>query len=68
MIFSWDYLLQGFANALTPMNLLWATVGCIIGTLIGVLPGIGPSAGIAILLPLTTVLPPTSGIIMMAAI
>jgi putative tricarboxylic transport membrane protein len=68
MIFSWDYLIQGFIAALTPTNLLWATVGCLIGTLVGVLPGIGPSAGIAILLPLTTVLPPTSGIIMMAAI
>lgn len=68
MLFSWDYLLQGFMSALTPMNLLWATVGCLIGTLIGVLPGIGPSSGIAILLPLTTILPPTSAIIMMAAI
>jgi putative tricarboxylic transport membrane protein len=68
MFFSWDYLLQGFVSALTPMNLLWATIGCLIGTLIGVLPGIGPSSGIAILLPLTTVLQPTSAIIMMAAI
>ena len=68
MLFSWDYLLQGFMTALTPMNLMWATIGCLIGTLIGVLPGIGPSSGIAILLPLTTILPPTSAIIMMAAI
>ncbi len=68
MLFSWDYLLQGFVSALTPANLLWATIGCLIGTLIGVLPGIGPSSGIAILLPLTTILPPTSAIIMMAAI
>jgi putative tricarboxylic transport membrane protein len=68
MLFSWDYLLNGFATALTPENLLWATIGCLIGTLIGVLPGIGPSSGIAILLPITTVLPPTSAIIMMAAI
>jgi putative tricarboxylic transport membrane protein len=68
VLFSWDYLLQGFVTALTPANLLWATIGCLIGTLIGVLPGIGPSSGIAILLPLTTILPPTSAIIMMAAI
>lgn len=68
MGFSFDYLLQGFATALTLQNLLWATVGCFIGTLVGVLPGIGPVSGIAILLPLTTVLPPTSAIIMMAAI
>lgn len=68
MLFSWDYLLQGFVTAFSLQNLLWAFIGCMIGTLIGVLPGIGPSSGIAILLPLTTVLPPTSAIIMMAAI
>jgi putative tricarboxylic transport membrane protein len=66
--FSWDYLLQGFAIALTLPNLFWALFGCLIGTLVGVLPGIGPASGIAILLPLTTFLPPTSAIIMMAAI
>ncbi len=68
MLFSWDYLFDGFVTALTFQNLMWATIGCLIGTLIGVLPGIGPSSGIAILLPLTTILPPTSAIIMMAAI
>ena len=68
MGFSWDYLLQGFAIALTWQNLFWALFGSLIGTLVGVLPGIGPSSGIAILLPLTTFLPPTSAIIMMAAI
>jgi putative tricarboxylic transport membrane protein len=68
MGFSFDYLLQGFATALTLQNLFWALVGCFIGTLVGVLPGIGPVSGIAILLPLTAVLPPTSAIIMMAAI
>ena len=68
MSFSFDLLLQGFATALSWQNLLWALIGCFIGTLVGVLPGIGPASGIAILLPLTTVLPPTSAIIMMAAI
>jgi putative tricarboxylic transport membrane protein len=68
VLFSWDLLIAGFAEALTWSNLLWALVGCLVGTLIGVLPGIGPSAGIAILLPVTTMIPPTSGIIMMAAI
>jgi putative tricarboxylic transport membrane protein len=68
MGFSWDYLLQGFITALTLQNLFWALVGSFIGTLVGVLPGIGPVSGIAILLPMTTFLPPTSAIIMMAAI
>src|SRR5512139_722410 len=68
MLFSWDLLLQGFSTALTPYNVFFAFVGCLIGTLVGVLPGIGPTSGIAILLPLTTVLPPIPAIIMMAAI
>jgi putative tricarboxylic transport membrane protein len=68
MGFSWDFLFQGFATAFSLQNLFWALVGCFIGTLVGVLPGIGPASGIAILLPLTTMLPPTSAIIMMAAI
>jgi putative tricarboxylic transport membrane protein len=68
MLFSWDFLLQGFATALTPYNIFFAFLGCLIGTLVGVLPGIGPTSGIAILLPLTTVLPPIPSIIMMAAI
>ena len=65
---SLDLLLHGFAQALTPENVLFAFVGCLVGTLIGVLPGIGPTSGIAILLPLTATLPPTSAIIMMAAV
>lgn len=68
MLFSWQLLGEGFATALTPENLLFALVGSLVGTLVGVLPGIGPTSAIAILLPLTTVLPPTSAIIMMAAI
>ena len=68
MLFSWDYLMQGFVTAFSLQNLLYAFIGCMIGTLIGVLPGIGPSSGIAILLPLTAVLSPTPAIIMMAAI
>jgi putative tricarboxylic transport membrane protein len=68
MLFSFEHLLAGFGASLTPENLLWAFVGCLIGTLVGVLPGIGPSSGIAILLPLTTILSPTPAIIMLAAI
>lgn len=60
--------MTGFAIALTPENLTYALIGCIIGTLVGVLPGIGSAAGMAILIPLTFQLPPTGGIIMLAAI
>ncbi|WP_300156464.1 tripartite tricarboxylate transporter permease [Solidesulfovibrio sp.] len=67
-MFSMNLLFQGFASAISPVNLLWALVGSTLGTLVGVLPGIGPSSAIAILLPLTTFLAPTPAIIMMAAI
>ena len=58
----------GFGVAFTPINLLYAFVGCILGTMIGVLPGIGPLATIAMLLPATYALPPVSALIMLAGI
>jgi TctA family transporter len=58
----------GFGVAFTPVNLLYAFVGCLLGTLIGVLPGIGPVATIAMLLPATYALPPVSALIMLAGI
>jgi putative tricarboxylic transport membrane protein len=61
-------LLDGFGAAVSPTNLLWVTIGVVIGTLIGILPGLGPPATLAILLPLTTNLPPATGLIMMAGI
>ncbi len=63
-----QFLLAGFAAALTPANLTFAFVGCVLGTLIGVLPGLGPAAGTAILIPLTFNLDPTGAIIMLSAI
>jgi putative tricarboxylic transport membrane protein len=61
-------LLQGFAVALTPYNLLWCFVGVLLGTIVGVLPGLGPAATIAMLLPLTFQMNPTSAVIMLAGI
>jgi putative tricarboxylic transport membrane protein len=61
-------LIQGFAVALTPGNLMWCFVGCLLGTIIGVMPGLGPAATIAMLLPLTFQMEPTSAIIMLAGI
>lgn len=61
-------LMNGFAVACTPHNLMFAFVGSFLGTLIGVLPGIGPSAGCALLIPLTARLDPTGSIIMLTAL
>ncbi len=61
-------LAYGFSVSLLPINLLYCLIGAILGTVIGVLPGIGPLATIAMLLPLTFGLPPTSSLIMLAGI
>ena len=61
-------LAQGFAIALTATNILWAFVGCLLGTAVGVLPGVGPAVTIALLLPLTTKLEPTSALIMFCGV
>jgi putative tricarboxylic transport membrane protein len=61
-------LLQGFAVILTPMNLGLMFVGIILGVLIGVLPGLGGANGVAILLPLTFTMSPTSAIVMLSCL
>ncbi len=65
---SLPHILNGFVTATEPMNLLYTFLGCLMGTMIGVLPGIGPSAGIALLIPITFGMNPTSALIMMAGI
>jgi len=61
-------LFHGFSVIMTPMNILLMFVGIILGVLIGVLPGLGGANGVAILLPLTFTMPPTSAIIMLSCI
>ncbi|RDJ27801.1 tripartite tricarboxylate transporter permease [Bosea caraganae] len=61
-------LLHGLGIAVQPGNLFYCFVGALVGTLIGVLPGIGPVATVAMLLPATFYLPPTSALIMLAGI
>jgi putative tricarboxylic transport membrane protein len=61
-------LLDGFATAITPINLMWSLVGVTLGTLIGILPGIGPALTIALLLPVTRNLDPTGAFIMFAGL
>src|SRR6186713_2228615 len=60
--------MNGFADALTPLNLLFALIGVLLGTAVGVLPGIGPAMTVALLLPVTYNVSPSSAIIMFAGI
>ena len=61
-------LMQGFAVALSPTNIGLMFLGILLGVIIGVLPGLGGANGVAILLPLTFSMNPTSAIIMLSCI
>jgi putative tricarboxylic transport membrane protein len=61
-------LAQGFSVALSLPNIGFMLIGIVLGVLIGVLPGLGGANGIAILLPLTFSMNPTSAIIMLSCI
>ncbi len=63
-----NLLMHGFSVALTPYNLGLMFVGVVLGVLIGVLPGLGGANGVAILLPLTFSMNPTSAIIMLSCL
>ena len=63
-----DNILLGFNIIFNPTNLLFCFIGVLVGTLVGVLPGIGPAGAMALLLPTTFKISPTSTIIMLAGI
>ena len=61
-------LALGFSVALSWQNLLFCFIGCLLGTLIGVLPGVGPITGIALLIPITYGMDPTTALITMCGV
>jgi putative tricarboxylic transport membrane protein len=61
-------LFHGFSVVLQPYNIMLMVLGIVLGVIIGVLPGLGGANGIAILLPLTFSMSPTSAIIMLSCI
>jgi len=61
-------LMNGFVVAFEPLNLMLIIIGCTVGLFIGAMPGLGSVNGVAILLPLTFLVPPTGAVIFLAAI
>ncbi|MFQ5468460.1 MAG: tripartite tricarboxylate transporter permease, partial [Kiloniellaceae bacterium] len=62
------HLIDGFFIAFQPLNLVVVIFGCAVGLFIGAMPGLGSVNGVAILLPMTFLVPPTSAIIFLAAL
>jgi putative tricarboxylic transport membrane protein len=65
---TFDLLMTGFAIAFDPLNLGLVVFGCALGLFIGAMPGLGSVNGVAILLPMTFLVPPTGAIIFLGAI
>ncbi|MBS0124949.1 tripartite tricarboxylate transporter permease [Thetidibacter halocola] len=61
-------LADGFATSLSPLNIMIVLIGVTVGLFIGAMPGLGSVNGVAIVLPLTFIVPPSSAIILLAAI
>ena len=63
-----NLLIDGFFIAFQPLNLGVIVLGCAVGLFVGAMPGLGSVNGVAILLPMTFLVPPTSAIIFLAAL
>ena len=63
-----ELLGSGLVEAMQPTNFMMIVIGCLLGLLVGAMPGLGSVNGVAILLPITFLVPPTAAIIFLAAI
>ena len=61
-------ILTGLSTAFTPTNILMVFFGVLAGTFIGMLPGLGPISAIALMIPVTYGVEPSSGLILMAGV
>ncbi len=67
-MFGLEGLMFGFAEILSPVNILACFVGVFLGTMVGVLPGLGPTATMSLMLPITLTFDPITGIIILAGV
>src|SRR6056297_1545947 len=61
-------MLDGIAAALSPLSLLFSALGVVLGVVFGAIPGLTATFGIAILIPVTFLMDPVHGMIMLAGI
>ena len=68
----WDGMLSGMLTGISttmiPMNIAMVLFGCFMGSLIGMLPGLGPITEVALMIPVTYGLDPSSGMVLLAGV
>ena len=65
---AFNNLMYGFGIALEPINIAYVFAGVFAGTIIGMLPGLGPISALALMIPITFAMEPSSGLILMAGV
>lgn len=63
-----DSIFFGFSVALQPGNLMYVFIGVFAGTIIGMVPGLGPISALALMIPITFSMNPTSALILMSGV
>lgn len=61
-------IFEGVSTAFSSYNILMVAIGCFAGTFIGMLPGLGPISAIALMIPITYGMDPSSGLILIAGV
>jgi putative tricarboxylic transport membrane protein len=64
----WEHLLDGLGHCLEFSNLLFLFIGVFSGIVFGALPGLTATMGLALLIPFTFVMEPTTGLVMLGGI
>lgn len=64
----WGSFAEGFSTAIQFENLIFIVIGGLLGTIVGMLPGLGPATAVAVLIPVTFGMEPTSALILLGAI
>jgi len=65
---SLEGILTGFQTAFSLEGILFVSIGVLVGTIIGMLPGLGPITAIAVMIPITFGMDPSTALIMMAGV
>jgi len=68
----WEGMISGMATGISttmiPINIVMVLFGCFSGSLIGMMPGLGPITAVALMIPVTYGLEPTSGMVLLAGV
>jgi len=61
-------IMVGITTTMIPINIVMVLLGCFVGSFIGMLPGLGPITAVALMIPITYGLDPSTGMVLLAGV